>query len=63
MGKVKRTNHPKEEFISPRVTCAEELELENELLGTSQGPYLAPVQTMGQEYVDYGASYFEGNWN
>lgn len=63
MGSNKQTKHPKEAFISPRVTCAEELELEKELLGTSQGPYLAPVQTMGQEYVDYGATYFEGNWN
>ena len=49
-------------FKVPRVVQTVDLELEEDLLaGVSSAP-LAPVETMGQEYVDRGASYYEDSW-
>ena len=49
-------------FKVPRVVQTVDLELEEDLLtGVSSAP-LAPVETMGQEYVDRGVSYYEDSW-
>ena len=49
-------------FKVPRVVQTVDLELEEDLLaGVSSAP-LASWETMGQEYVDRGASYYEDSW-
>lgn len=55
--------HSKEKFVAPRVTMSVGLEFEDVILVGSEGPEMAPVQTMGQEVQDYDSAYFEGNWN
>ena len=56
-------NHSKETFVSPRVTQTLGFELESELLLFSGESEMQPVQTMGVEVDDRGASYYEGTWN
>ena len=54
--------HRKLKFKVPRVIQTVGLDLEEDLLAgvTSMPPM--PVETMGQEYVDMGASYYEDSW-
>ena len=65
MGKVKRTNHPKEEFISPRVTCAVGLDLEEVLLAGAGSQFTNTVVATGHEretvtaFENYSADYWE----
>ena len=55
-------SHRKLKFKVPKVVQTVGLDLEEDLLTgvTSMPP--APVETMGQEYVDMGASYYEDSW-
>ena len=55
-------SHKRLKFKVPRVVQIVDFDLEEDLLtGISSMPP-APVETMGQEYVDRGASYYEDSW-
>jgi len=49
-------------FKVPRVLQTVDLDLEEDLLTGVSSMTPAPVQTMGQEYVDRGESYYEDSW-
>ena len=59
MGSKKLKQHPKEAFISPRISLSVDLELEDCLLGVSK-QFGSNVQSTGHEYHEYsGDSYWE----
>lgn len=49
-------------FKVPRVVQTVDLDLEEDLLAGVSSMPPTPVETMGQEYVDRGASYYEDSW-
>lgn len=52
MGSKKLTQHPKEAFISPRVSLSVDLELEDCLLGASKN-FVMPIVDTGHESYEY----------
>ena len=59
MGIKKQTKHPKEAFISPRVSLSVGLELEDCLLGTSKDVYMTVVDTGHETEVYTPDDYWE----
>ena len=49
-------------FKVPRVIRVVDLDLEEDLLAGVSSVTPPPIETMGQEYVDRGASYYEDSW-
>ena len=61
MGSKKLKQHPKEAFISPRVSLSVDLELEDCLLGASK-VFRSEITSTGHNVEEYvGDSYWENN--
>ena len=59
MGSKKLTKHPKEAFISPRVSLSVDLELEDCLLGASKNFVMPIVDTGHESYLYAPDTYWE----
>ena len=69
MGRIKRIDYPKEEFISPRITYSVGVDLEEVLLAGAGSQFTNSVVATGHEretvtdFENYSADYWETGSN